>query len=46
MIRELILERLDPTLGKRALGRFGPTGDVCAPGCCLPGTARRSPWDE
>jgi len=37
MIRELIQERLDPTLPRRALGRFGPSHDVCQAGCCLPG---------
>ena len=46
MIRELVQERLDPAVEKRAAGRFGPSGDVCAPGCCLPGTGRPSPWDE
>jgi ferrochelatase len=37
MIRELIQERLDPRVPRRALGRFGPSHDVCQPGCCLPG---------
>jgi protoporphyrin/coproporphyrin ferrochelatase len=37
MIRELIQERLDPQVPRRALGRFGPSHDVCQPGCCLPG---------
>jgi ferrochelatase len=37
MIRELIRERLDPQLPRRALGRFGPSHDVCQAGCCLPG---------
>ena len=46
MIRELIAERLDPSLEQRAAGRFGPSADVCAPNCCLPGTGRPSPWDE
>ena len=45
MIRELIEERLDASVERRAAGRFGPSGDSCAPGCCLPGTARPSPWD-
>jgi protoporphyrin/coproporphyrin ferrochelatase len=44
MIRELIQERLDPGAPKRALGRFGPSHDTCAPTCCLPGTGRASPW--
>ncbi len=37
MVRELIQERLDPQLPRRALGRFGPSHDVCQPGCCLSG---------
>lgn len=45
MIRELIQERLDPALPKRAVGRFGPSHDVCPVDCCLPGTGRPSPWD-
>jgi len=36
MIRELVQERLDPALPRRVLGRFGPSHDVCQPGCCLP----------
>jgi ferrochelatase len=44
-IREAIEERLDPSLPKRALGRFGPSHDTCAPDCCLPGNGRPSPWD-
>jgi ferrochelatase len=34
MIRELILERIDPDTPRRSLGTNGPRGDVCAPGCC------------
>jgi ferrochelatase len=34
MIRELILERIDPDTPRRALGTDGPRSDVCAPGCC------------
>ena len=45
MIRELIEERLDPALPKRSAGRFAASPDVCAGGCCLPGTAAPSPWD-
>lgn len=45
MIRELIQERLDPSVERRAAGRFGPSADVCAPGCCLPGTGQPGPWD-
>jgi len=35
MVRELIQERLDPSVPCRALGRYGPSHDVCQPGCCL-----------
>lgn len=45
MIRELVEERLGTTTGQRTVGRFGPSHDVCAAGCCLPGTGRPSPWD-
>ena len=34
MIRELILERMDPNVEKRALGSLGPRQDVCAENCC------------
>lgn len=44
MIRELIQERLEPPYAKRAIGRHGPSHDVCAPLCCLPGNGRPSPW--
>jgi ferrochelatase len=44
MIRELVQERLDPGLERRATGRFGPDHDVCPIDCCLPGTGRPSPW--
>jgi ferrochelatase len=37
MIRELIQERLDLEVPRRALGRFGPSHDICLPGCCLAG---------
>ncbi len=37
MIRELVQERLDPSLPRRALGSLGPSHDVCLAGCCLPG---------
>ena len=42
MIRELILERLDPAAPRRALGLFPPRRDDCAPDCCLP-AARPTP---
>jgi ferrochelatase len=35
MIRELILERVDPETPRRFLGSNGPHGDVCLQGCCL-----------
>lgn len=41
MLRELIQERLDPTLPKGAVGRFGPSPDVCPVDCCLPGGGPR-----
>lgn len=43
MIRELIEER---TAGapRRAIGRFGPSPDVCPNSCCLPGNDKPSPW--
>jgi ferrochelatase len=34
MIRELILERLDATAPRRALGHFPPRPDACATDCC------------
>ena len=34
MIGELILERMNPTLERRALGGLGPRPDVCAEDCC------------
>jgi ferrochelatase len=46
MIRELVQERLDPALPRRALGRLGPSADVCPARCCLPGTDRPSPWER
>ncbi len=42
MLRELIQERLDPTLEHRALGSLGPSHDVCPADCC-PAPARRPP---
>lgn len=35
MIRELILERLQPGTPRLAVGRYGPHHDVCPPDCCL-----------
>jgi ferrochelatase len=34
MIRELILERINPGSEQRALGTLGPRADVCAQDCC------------
>ncbi len=34
MIRELVTERLDPTVEKRALSPVGPSHDTCPLGCC------------
>jgi protoporphyrin/coproporphyrin ferrochelatase len=39
MIRELILERMNPQSGRRALGSLGARRDVCAEDCC-PGPQR------
>jgi protoporphyrin/coproporphyrin ferrochelatase len=39
MIHELILERMNPTAERRALGVLGPRPDVCAENCC-PGPQR------
>jgi ferrochelatase len=36
MIRELIVERIDPLSAARALGNLGPRPMPCAPGCCPP----------
>jgi ferrochelatase len=44
MIRELVEERLRVQLERRAIGRYGPSHDICAVDCCLPGTGRPSPW--
>ncbi len=35
MIRELIQERMEPKRERRALGRFGPSPDVCPANCCV-----------
>jgi protoporphyrin/coproporphyrin ferrochelatase len=34
MIRELILERMDPSLPRLAVGDLGPRTDVCSDNCC------------
>jgi ferrochelatase len=40
MIRELILERLDPAQPRRALGVLPPPQDVCRVDCCRSGMTR------
>jgi len=37
MIRELIVERIERSPNRPALGSHGPSHDVCPPDCCLPG---------
>jgi ferrochelatase len=37
MVRELVLERLDPAAPRRALSGLGPGHDRCPAGCCPPG---------
>ncbi len=34
MIRELIMERMNPEAHRRALGSLGPRSDICAENCC------------
>lgn len=34
MLRELVQERLSPESPRRAIGRFGPSHDVCPEDCC------------
>jgi len=36
MIRELVQERLDVDVPRRAVGRYGASHDICMAGCCLP----------
>jgi protoporphyrin/coproporphyrin ferrochelatase len=36
MIRELVLERIDPSRPRRSLGGLGVRPDVCPVGCCPP----------
>ncbi len=36
MIRELMLERINPGDSQRSLGAHGPSHDICPGGCCLP----------
>jgi protoporphyrin/coproporphyrin ferrochelatase len=47
MIRELILERMNPQLERRALGSLGPRTDICAAACCpAPQRAARKPQES
>jgi protoporphyrin/coproporphyrin ferrochelatase len=43
MIRELIRERMNPQLERRALGSLGARIDVCTEGCCPAPTQRSQP---
>jgi len=43
MARELILERVEPTSARRALGPDGPRCDTCGEGCCPGPTATGRP---
>ena len=45
-LADLVVERMTPGAGRPALGRLGPSHDVCAPDCCVPGSGRPSPWDD
>ena len=36
MICELIEERLTSSPNRRALGKYGPSHDICPEKCCLP----------
>jgi ferrochelatase len=36
MVRDLVLERVDPTVPRASAGRLGPAWDRCDPTCCLP----------
>jgi ferrochelatase len=42
MVRELVVERLDPAATKRALSPLGPSHDTCPLGCC-PAPRRPAP---
>jgi protoporphyrin/coproporphyrin ferrochelatase len=45
-LADLIVERMTADAERPALGRLGPSHDVCAPDCCLAGNGRPSPWDD
>jgi ferrochelatase len=38
MVQELVEERLNPSLPRRALGSYGPSCDICPEDCCPIGT--------
>ncbi|MGA2695803.1 MAG: ferrochelatase [Terriglobales bacterium] len=40
MICELVTERLNPDLPRRALGNLGPNHEICPENCCLSGVMR------
>lgn len=40
MVRELVMERIDPSLPRRALGTLGVRPDVCPADCCPPPPGR------
>jgi ferrochelatase len=42
LVRELVIERIDPAAPRRALGALGPSHDVCPVGCC-PAPRRPAP---
>jgi len=43
MVRELVLERMDPAALRPALGELGPSHDVCPVDCCLYTPRRPAP---
>jgi ferrochelatase len=45
MIRELILERMNPELQRRAMGSLGPRTDICAADCCPAPQRPRKPQE-
>lgn len=42
MVQELVEERLNPTLPRRAVGSYGPSRDICPEDCCPLGTQTHS----
>ena len=43
MIRDLIVERIEPQAGRPSIGEHGPCHDVCPVTCCLQGESGRPP---